>query len=131
MDEFKELEHGVQFSDHNGASFVFVCQAALLTCVCDLPAKCLVTNSMQFNGKCGCWHCLQAGETYHTGTGGHCHVFPFIPNEPGPDGPFRTSTLGQTDVKAAIQKIQDGNHQYVINGIKGPFWLCFSAILIV
>ena len=79
-------------------------------------------NSMQFNRKCGCWHCLQTGETYHTGTGGHCHVFPFIPNEPGPDGPLRTSTSVQTNVKAAIQKIQDRNNQYVTNGIKGPFW---------
>lgn len=120
-EELAELEKGVQFSDHNGD--LFLCQATLLSCVCDLPAKCLVTNSMQFNGQFGCWHCLQPGETFRTESGGHCHVFPF--NKENPDGPPRSSESVKADVKAAVQKIKDGKKQYVTNGVKGPFWLMF------
>jgi hypothetical protein len=40
----------------------YVCYATLLSVTCDLPAKALVLNSMQFNGFYGCAHCLQQGE---------------------------------------------------------------------
>ena len=32
----------------------FLCKVILLVESCDLPAKCLVLNSMQFNGNSGC-----------------------------------------------------------------------------
>ena len=67
-----------------------------MTCTCDLPAKCLVTNSMQFNGKHGCWHCLQRGSTYCTEGGGNCHVYPF--NAEDPSGPKRTTDSVKKDV---------------------------------
>lgn len=53
-EDLKKLEDGVEFQDHEGAAFTS--KATLLTCTCDLPAKSLVTNSMQFNGAFGCWH---------------------------------------------------------------------------
>ena len=46
--DIAQLEKGVQLDDHKGTTFI--CQATLLTCTCDLPARCLVSYSMQFNG---------------------------------------------------------------------------------
>ena len=40
----------------------FMCKVILLAGSCDLPAKCLVLNSVQFNGNYGCSKCLQPGE---------------------------------------------------------------------
>ena len=41
----------------------FLCRAVLLAGSCDLPARCLVCNSLQFNGEHGCWKCRQQGRT--------------------------------------------------------------------
>ena len=120
-EELNVLEKGYEFEDHDGIKFT--CQAALITCTCDLPAKCLVTNSMQFNGSYGCWHCLQKGETFRTEGGGNCHVYPF--NEGNPSGPKRTAEDIEKDVKKVVEKINSGNKNYVTNGIKGPSWLMF------
>ena len=51
-EELCKLEDGVQLEDGKGQSFIM--RGTLLNCVCDLPARCLVSNSMQFNGKFGC-----------------------------------------------------------------------------
>ena len=55
----------------------------LLCGTCDLPAKCMVLNMIQFNGKHGCPKCKQEGEVVKTGQG-HTRVFPFdeLINEP-------------------------------------------------
>lgn len=73
-EEMKHLEDGVIMQDVNGDKFKM--RATILSCVCDLPARCLISNSMQFNGKYGCWFCLQPGETYTTNKGRHVHVYP-------------------------------------------------------
>ena len=39
----------------------FVCRAVLIACTCDLPARALVMNFVQYNGFYGCSHCLQKG----------------------------------------------------------------------
>lgn len=39
----------------------FTCRIALIGCTCDLPAKALVLNAIQYNGFYGCSHCLQEG----------------------------------------------------------------------
>jgi len=41
----------------------FFCKSALLAGTSDLPVRCLVCNSTQFNGEYGCWKCLHAGRT--------------------------------------------------------------------
>ena len=43
----------------------FACHAALLACSCDLPARVLVMNIMQFNGFYGCSHCVQKGKVLY------------------------------------------------------------------
>lgn len=39
----------------------FTCCVALVCCTCDLPAKALVLNAVQYNGFYGCSCCLQKG----------------------------------------------------------------------
>lgn len=97
-EEMKLLEQGVEFKDYEENQFFS--KATILTCTCDLPAKCLVTNSKQFNGKFGCWYCLQEGETFRTEKGGSCHVFP--PNVNDLYGPARTRESVMSSVKKVM-----------------------------
>lgn len=55
---------------------------------CDLPAKALVQNFMQFNGLYGCGYCEQSGEVVTTMRGGSVTTFPYIKDNP--TGPART-----------------------------------------
>ena len=93
----------------------FVRKVFLIASSCDLPAKCLLSNSIQFNGHCGCSKCLQPGETCGTRKGGHVHVYPFYPENP--KGPERTHEGMTTDARQASML------QEPVNGIKGPCWL--------
>ena len=43
----KDLESGVELESPSRGKFI--CKAVLLACTCDLPARCLVCNSMQYN----------------------------------------------------------------------------------
>ena len=38
-----------------------ICHPVLLCATCDLPAKALIMNMVQFNGFYGCSRCLQPG----------------------------------------------------------------------
>lgn len=44
----------------------FISRAIVLAGTCDLPAKCLVCNTVQFNGFYGCSKCKQPGESVRT-----------------------------------------------------------------
>ena len=53
-EELKLLEsEGCECSDGSGVKFLSKC--VLLTCTCDLPARALVYNSIQFNGRYSCY----------------------------------------------------------------------------
>ncbi|CAC5414618.1 unnamed protein product [Mytilus coruscus] len=54
----------------------FNCKGYLLAGTADLPARCLLCNSIQYNGSYSCWKCLQPGETASVGKG-RAHVYPF------------------------------------------------------
>ena len=93
----------------------FTCRVMLLCGTCDLFAKAMVYNMMQFNGNYGCSHCLQSGEALALGVKGKVHVYPYI--QGNPTGPGRTSDLQlQHSKKAVIQNEP-------ICGVKGPSWL--------
>ena len=92
--------------------------------MCDLPARWMVSNSMQFNGKFGCGFCLQAGETYHTSSGRHVHIYPYEVDTP--KGPWRNAENLQEDVNQVIQNVQENKKDFIVDGVKGPFWLMFS-----
>ena len=100
-EELPILEDGVQMTDHTGQSFI--CKAVLLTCTCDLPARCLGSNSVQFNGKHSCWFCMQEGESCQSGKG-HCHIFPF--QEEDPKGPACTMHDLKSDVDRAMLEVR-------------------------
>ena len=89
MNALKDLESGVEFESPFRRKLF--CKAVLLACIYDLPARCLVCNSMQYNGEYGCWKCLQPGKTVKTGQQGHARAFPF--NEEDPKRPLRTNEL--------------------------------------
>ena len=93
----------------------FTTRVILLAGTSDLPAKCLVCNSVQYNGFYGCLKCKQAGQTVKTVKGGHVHAFPF--NFDDPKGPKRTHAGTLEDSHQASQ-LKVGN----VNGIKGPSW---------
>ena len=48
----------------------------------DLPARCLVSGTIQFNGKHGCIKCLQTGESCTAAKGGYIWVYPFSNENP-------------------------------------------------
>ncbi|KAJ8038200.1 hypothetical protein HOLleu_15545 [Holothuria leucospilota] len=83
----------------------------LLCGTCDLPAKALVLNMTQFNGKHGCARCLQSGQSIPTGRG-TTWVYPFEINPR-----MRNHKEFVTDGKKAAE---DGK---TMNGVKGPSWL--------
>jgi hypothetical protein len=119
--ELKQLEEGVKVDDKAGNSFTM--KATILNCVCDLPARCMVSNSMQFNGFYGCWFCHQPGETYKTNKGGNVHIYPF--KDEDPKGPPRTVENLQEDVNQVVENVQANVTDYVVRGVKGPFWFMF------
>ena len=93
----------------------FVSKVILLAGTCDLPAKCLVMNSVQFNGKHGCSKCLQPGQSCATSERGHVHVYPYDVSNPA--GPKRTKDQHISDVNKVVAE------QNTLNGIKGPCWM--------
>ena len=59
---FHQLEtDGVEILNPKGENITV--RAILLCGTCDLPARCLVCNSIQFNGFYGCLRCRQAGKS--------------------------------------------------------------------
>lgn len=89
----------------------FVCKVILLAGTCDLPAKCLVLNTIQFNGNFGCNKCLQPGISYKTSGGGNVHIYPYDPNNP--TGPKRSKKQHHSDAAKAV------GEKNIVNGVKG------------
>ena len=115
---FSELSnlatHGIQINSPFYQN-PFVSKVILLAGTCDLPAKCLVLNTTQFNGKFGCNKCLQPGRSHLTSARGHTHVYPYSLNDP--TGPKCSKEQHYSDAaKAAAEK-------NTVNGVKGPSWL--------
>ena len=114
---FHQLEtDGVEILNPKGENITV--RAILLCGTCDLPARCLVCNSIQFNGFYGCLRCRQAGKSIKTQKGGHVHVYPF--NTEDPSGPVQTKSGIMRDAQRAVQEKSS------VNGIKGPSW--FAAL---
>lgn len=120
LDCFKKLHEGIQcFCPLLGN---FICRAYLLCGTADLPARCLVCNSVQYNGSFSCWKCMQKGETSERGKG-HTHVFPYI--SANPKGPERTVYDVHRDAQQAMNNLEQRKTGYSVNGVKGPSWLTF------
>ena len=114
---FKALEEGVEiYSPERGT---FTCKGVVLACSCDLPARCIMCNSMQYNGENGCWKCLHPGETVQTGDGGHSRAFLY--QNGNPKGPSRTAQNVAQHAREAAKRQIEGGKRY---GVKGPSWPC-------
>ena len=96
----------------------FYCRAMLLCGTCDLPAKAMVYNMIQFNGNYGCSHCLQSGKTFKVGQRGSIHIYPYI--QDNPTGPMRTS---EQLLQYSKEAVESGKPVF---GVKGPCW--FSVV---
>ena len=93
----------------------FICRAMLLCGTCDLPAKAMVYNITQFNGKYGCSHCLQSGKTFRVGQRGNVHIYPYM--QDNPIGPLRTNEQFH---QHSLEAVESGK---IVFGVKGPNWL--------
>ena len=97
----------------------FTCRGMLLCGTCDLPAKAIVYNMLQFNGYYGCSHCKQNGKQLSTATGsnaGKVHIYPYI--HENPLGPLRTNDETVLHSRKAVIETKP------VFGVKGPSWLC-------
>ena len=107
-------QHGIEVQSPS-VPHPFVSKAVLLAGTCDLPAKCLILNTIQFNGMFGCSKCLQPGLSFPTSARGSVHVYPFSSEDPC--GPARSRIQNDLDARQAVAE------KSVINGVKGPSWL--------
>ena len=122
---FAALEKGVHVNSPERGNFL--CKGILLACTCDLPARCLLCNGMQYNGENGCWKCLQPGQTVKTGVCGHSRGFPY--REDNPKGPIRTSENVKDNGLEAARRQKQGLNRYVVNGVKRAIVAFFSTAL--
>ena len=101
----------------------FVMKCFMLFGTCDLPAKCLCQNFIQYNDFNGCAKCLQPGKTAQAGKG-TSHVYLYYSNNPG--GPVRTDISTKADAKQAMAT------KTTVSGVRGPchldFFLYYSII---
>ena len=117
VEGLSELHSGVEMHSPD-VSNNFLCKARLLCGTCDLPAKAMVFNMIQYNGYFGCTYCLQSGKQLATGERGTVHVYQYIQNNPA--GPKHTTEQLEKDSREAIEK------GTAVNGVKGPSW--FSMV---
>ena len=108
------LQHGIEIKSSLNAD-PFVSKVVALPGTCDLPAKCLVLNSIQFNESFGCLKCLQPGNTFYISARRLTHIYPFCCNNP--NGPKRTKRQHHLDANNAML---NGS---ISNGTKGHSWL--------
>ena len=74
----RKLEtEGVNVTIPDEAISSFISKVVVICGTCDLPAKCLVCNTVQYNGFYGCGKCEIPGRTIKTFARGHMHAFPF------------------------------------------------------
>lgn len=69
---------------------------------CDLPARAIVQNIIQFNGAYGCTYCEEPGVNVRTSSGGNVHTIPF--HHESPKGTLRTKESTAQNALEAIQQ---------------------------
>ena len=60
-----------------GVKEPFKLKVVLIGCACDLPARALVLNMMQFNSYLGCNFCTIRGKNVSTSGRGHVQTYPY------------------------------------------------------
>ena len=119
-ESLRELEKGVELEAPTRGKFT--CKGVVLAWTCDLPARCLVCNGMQFNGEYGCWKCLQEGKTVKAARG---HVKAFLYKRDNPKGPLRNKKETIQHAAEVTRRQMAGEKCSNVKGVKGPSWLSF------
>ena len=81
FESLSKLEESVEM--HSQERGTFILKGALIACTCDLPARAMVTNFIQYNGRYCCPKCLQEENVWTSERGGHILTFPFMRDDPG------------------------------------------------
>jgi hypothetical protein len=97
------------FSWHDNTGHKHTTKVAPGVCICDAPARAMVQDMKQFNGRYGCGFCLHMGEIEPKGKG-FTRVYPHSTEYPQ----LRTHDQTTHQASAAIQSDTD------VNGVKGP-----------
>ena len=114
-DELQLLDKGILAQSSERGQLL--CRSVLLAGSCDLPARCLVCNGIQFNGEYRCWKCLQQGKTEKIVTKGHTKISLFISDNP--KGPLQNKDTVK-HAHEALTKLSSGHkRQCIVKGIKG------------
>ena len=108
-------QHGVEVQPPMCGSFVL--NVVVLAGTCNLPAKCLVLNCIQFNGEHGCSKCLEPGITLTTSAWGHTHVYPYKSLYSFGYCENRTIETHYANTREALEESS------IVKGVKGPSWL--------
>lgn len=110
-----KIKHGFDIQPYGWTSTITV-RGMLLGGTCDLPAKSIMLNMMQFNGKFGCSRCKQPGKHVPSGRG-FTHVYPY--DHANIDTPKRTHA---ETMEAATEALSQGKP---VDGVKGPSWFMY------
>ena len=116
--ELKLLKEGIKVNIPTADTDTYsskLIKAILIAGTFDLPARCLISGSVQFNGKYGCIKCLQQGESHKTKKGGNVWIYPF--NIEDPKGPIRKEESFRQHALEAC------NEKKIVFGVKYPTWL--------
>lgn len=106
----------------------------LLSVVADAPARCLLANMLQFNGKHGCPCCLHPGERHQTSDTGFSRIFPFTPDTESGHPDLRTHEDTVALGKQVDEEYYESNREQPVPklGVKGSTLLsllpCFDII---
>ena len=119
-ESLRDLESGIELEAPKRGRFT--CKGVVVSWTCDLPARCLVCNSMQFNGEFGCCKCLQQGKTVKSGKG-HVRAFPYQHEDP--KGPPRNKDDTIRHAAEITRRQLTGEKLSNIKGVKGPSCLSF------
>ena len=110
-DQLKPVETNGVTIDHPAIAEPFQCCGFLLAGSCDLPAKCMVCNSIQFNGYYGCLKCKIKSTSSATAKG-YVTTFPY---KDAIDAEPRTKESDQQNARAVV----NGDVDFV----GAPSWL--------
>lgn len=120
----KLADNGVVVQPAGMTSEPFVCKVLTIAGTCNLPAKALVLNSVQYNGTFACHKCKQPGETVRIGERGHVHALPYQHGDP--KGPLCDNEKFALDMEIAYET------NTTVKGVKGQCWLgklkCYNPI---
>ena len=112
--ELEKLENGVEMKCRERGTFTM--RAILLACICDLPARAILMNFVQYNGAYCCAKCLQRGESTASGKG-HAHTFSF--QDDNPKGPARSDASVKEAALKSHEQLLNNKSSATVDGVKG------------